>query len=89
MELGLLTEILQPLPIPMPDIPMPEEGLEVGVLGMGAAVDDMSIPGIPVAMFIDSMADADSVACQRNSRGVPERKNKVCGFLWREERVGK
>ncbi len=62
MELGLLTEILQPLPIPMPDIPMPEEGLEVGVLGMGAAVDDMSIPGIPVAMFIDSMAGADGVA---------------------------
>lgn len=70
MELGLLTEILQPLPIPMPDIPMPEEGLEVGVLAMGAAVDDMSIPDIPVAMFIDSMAGlSDGVACSMETVG--------------------
>lgn len=56
MDLGLLTEILQAFelpPIPIPDIPIPEVVLEVGVL---AAVGDMSILEIPVAMFIDSMA---------------------------------
>lgn len=76
MELGLLTEILQPLPIPMPDIPMPEEGLEVGVLAMGAAVDDMSIPDIPVAMFIDSMAGSDSVACAMEQSGVSTKEEQ-------------
>ncbi len=36
--------------------PIPEEAVELGIAAMVAAVGDMSMPEVPLAMSIDSMA---------------------------------